>query len=394
MLLVGASGSGKSTLLRAMAGVLGDDEGESEGRLTVDGRPGLVLQDPDSQVVMSRIGDEVAFAPENLGVPRDEIWARVNDALDAVGLDLPLDHPTNRLSGGQKQRLAIAAVLAMRPGILLLDEPTANLDPAGVTEVRDAVGRTLQATDAATALEGVPLVVVQNGLGGLRVAHEQLPGSPLIGGLALMAASYVSPGVVTVTGGNPLILGAGPGCSPDTMSSVAQVLGGAIEVEVTPDIVGAQWTKLLINHVNALPAITGLSVQEVVADRRLLRVMTASMRETVRIARAIGVRFGAVQGVSGGILNLIGIAPLWLGAVFPKLLRRRMGDVPNPGSTLQSVRRGRLTEIDFLNGAVVGAAAEHGLDAPVNAALVELVHEVERTGVFLTPEQVVARVTV
>lgn len=285
-----------------------------------------------------------------------------------------------RLTGGYGEYTAHVATGVSSPELAIL-----------ATKAQDAAGAL---RDAATALEGVPLVVVQNGLGGLRVAHEQLPGSPLIGGLALMAASYVSPGVVTVTGGNPLILGAGPGCSPDTLSSVAQVLGGAIEVEITPDIVGAQWTKLLINHVNALPAITGLSVQEVVADRRLLRMMTASMRETVRIARAIGVRFGAVQGVSGGILNLIGIAPLWLGAVFPKLLRRRMGDVPNPGSTLQSVRRGRLTEIDFLNGAVVGAAAEHGLDAPVNAALVELVHEVERTGVFLTPEQVVARVTV
>ena len=155
VLLLGASGSGKSTLLRALAGVLGDDEGDAEGRLTVEGRAGLVLQDPDSQVVMSRIGDEVAFGPENLGVPREEIWVRVRDALDGVGLDLPLDHPTSALSGGQKQRLAIAAVLAMRPGILLLDEPTANLDPAGVTEVRDAVAGTLQTTGAA-------LVVVEH----------------------------------------------------------------------------------------------------------------------------------------------------------------------------------------------------------------------------------------
>ncbi|MGE3192912.1 MAG: ketopantoate reductase family protein [Microbacteriaceae bacterium] len=285
-----------------------------------------------------------------------------------------------RLTGGYGEYTAHVATGISSPELAIL-----------ATKAQDAAGAL---RDAATALQGVPLVVVQNGLGGLRVAHEQLPGSPLIGGLALMAASYVSPGVVTVTGGNPLILGAGPGCTPETLTAVAQVLGGAIEVEVTPDIVGAQWTKLLINHVNALPAITGLSVQEVVADRRLLRVMTASMRETVRIARAIGVHFGAVQGVSGGILNLIGIAPLWLGAAFPKLLRRRMGDVPNPGSTLQSVRRGRLTEIDFLNGAVVAAAAEHGRDAPVNTAIVEMVHEVERTGAFLTPGQVVARASV
>jgi 2-dehydropantoate 2-reductase len=221
----------------------------------------------------------------------------------------------------------------------------------------------------------------------MRVAHETLPESPLLVGLALMAVSYVSPGHVTVTGPNPLVLGAGPGGGA-VLEGIADVLRSALPVEVTPDIEGAQWTKLLINHVNALPAITGLSVQQVVADPALLRVMTASMRETVRIARRLGVRFGRVQGVSGGILNLIGVAPLWLGAAFPRLLARRMGDVPNPGSTLQSIRRGRLTEIDFLNGAVVDVAREAGLEAPVNSRIVELVHEVERSGRFLTPAEV------
>jgi energy-coupling factor transport system ATP-binding protein len=107
-----------------------------------------VLQDPDSQIVLSRIGDDVAFGCENLGVPRDEIWVRVPEALDSVGLALPLDHPTSALSGGEKQRLALAGVLAMRPGLLLLDEPTANLDPAGVGEVRAAVARTLERTES------------------------------------------------------------------------------------------------------------------------------------------------------------------------------------------------------------------------------------------------------
>jgi energy-coupling factor transport system ATP-binding protein len=164
ILLLGASGAGKSTLVHALAGVLGDEEdGERAGELLIDGvtpeqargRVGLVLQDPDSQVILARVGDDVAFGCENLGVPRDEIWDRVRDSLDAVGLDLPLDHPTSNLSGGQKQRLALAGVLAMRPGLLLLDEPTANLDPEGVAEVRDAVARVLQRT-------GSTLVVIEH----------------------------------------------------------------------------------------------------------------------------------------------------------------------------------------------------------------------------------------
>ena len=166
VLLLGASGSGKSTLLHGLAGVLGgDEEGESEGALLLDGAPasgargraGLVLQDPDSQVILARVGDDAAFGCENLGVPRDEIWQRVAQALDAVGLDVPLDRPTKALSGGQKQRLALAGMLAMRPGLVLLDEPTANLDPVGVAEVRDAVGAALETT-------GATLVVVEHRL--------------------------------------------------------------------------------------------------------------------------------------------------------------------------------------------------------------------------------------
>lgn len=152
VLLLGASGAGKSTLVQALAGVLGgEDEGDEVGELLVDnrrperarGRVGLVLQDPDSQVILARVGDDVAFGCENLGLQRDEIWRRVGQSLADVGLDLPFDHPTSQLSGGQKQRLALAGVLAMRPGLLLLDEPTANLDPLGVSEVRDAAARVL-----------------------------------------------------------------------------------------------------------------------------------------------------------------------------------------------------------------------------------------------------------
>jgi len=173
VLLLGASGAGKSTLLTGVAGLLDggpDGTGEEEGELLVDGAPaqrarqraveagegrartGLLLQDPQAQTVLARVGDDVAFGLENHAVPPERIWPRVDDALDDVGLRLPRDHPTARLSGGQRQRLALAGVLALQPQLLLLDEPTAMLDPEGATALRDVVAERLAATGAGLLL--------------------------------------------------------------------------------------------------------------------------------------------------------------------------------------------------------------------------------------------------
>jgi energy-coupling factor transport system ATP-binding protein len=149
VMLLGASGSGKSTLLFALAGLL--EGGESEGELRVEGldprvarsRTGILFQDPEASLVMAHAGDEVAFGLENRCVPASEIWPRVDGALEMVGFPYGRGRPTDALSGGEQQRLALAATLALRPNLLLLDEPTANLDPDGATLVRGALRRVL-----------------------------------------------------------------------------------------------------------------------------------------------------------------------------------------------------------------------------------------------------------
>jgi len=174
VLLLGPSGSGKSTLLAGLAGLLepaapgAQGNGEQEGELLLDGVParrarsaavsahrasaGLLLQDPTAQTVLSRCGDDVAFGLENHAVPPGEIWPRVTDALRQVAFPHGPDRPTSRLSGGERQRLALAGVLALRPGLLLLDEPTAMLDPTGADLLRERVGDVLGDTGATCVL--------------------------------------------------------------------------------------------------------------------------------------------------------------------------------------------------------------------------------------------------
>jgi len=236
-------------------------------------------------------------------------------------------------------------------------------------------------------LGGIPVVVVQNGLEALDSARRAAPRSDVIGALALYAASHLSPGVVTVTAAGATYLG-GPVLATLYAS---KPIGAVMPVRLTDNFEGAQWTKLVVNHVNALPAITGLSVQQVVADRRLRHLLTRSMREAVRVAKAKGVVFETMSGLSDLALRLLLRLPVSFGQLLPAMMARRMGRTPNPGSTLQSIRRGQPTEIDYLNGAVVRIGAELGVPTPVSSALVELVHEVESGSGFLDAETVIAR---
>ena len=149
--ILGHNGSGKSTLARHMNSLLmptegslwveGMDTSEEENTWEIRQRVGMVFQNPDNQIVGTIVEEDVGFGPENLGVPTDEIWQRVEEALKSVKMLRYRHFSPNKLSGGQKQRVAIAGVVAMRPKCIVLDEPTAMLDPQGRKEVLETVHR-------------------------------------------------------------------------------------------------------------------------------------------------------------------------------------------------------------------------------------------------------------
>lgn len=149
--ILGHNGSGKSTLAKHMNALLVPTGGTiwvkdmdtADENLTWNVRQtaGMVFQNPDNQIIGSIVEEDVGFGPENLGVPTDEIWKRVNESLEAVGMTEYHAHSPNKLSGGQKQRVAIAGVMAMQPECIVLDEPTAMLDPIGRREVLNTVSR-------------------------------------------------------------------------------------------------------------------------------------------------------------------------------------------------------------------------------------------------------------
>ena len=147
--ILGHNGSGKSTLAKHMNAILVPTEGTMwvDGKDTKDSNElwnvrqsaGMVFQNPDNQIIGTVVEEDVGFGPENLGVPTDEIWQRVEESLKSVGMIEYRHHSPNKLSGGQKQRVAIAGVVAMEPKCIVLDEPTAMLDPVGRKEVLKTV---------------------------------------------------------------------------------------------------------------------------------------------------------------------------------------------------------------------------------------------------------------
>lgn len=241
------------------------------------------------------------------------------------------------------------------------------------------------AIQSASLQTSTPIIVVANGVGTLAAARRAAPKNPIALGLAMFGANIAEPGRVDVTYAAPLVVGG----DVKAVDAAKSLIGPSIPLVVSKDIDNAAWSKLLINQLNALPAITGLSVQETIANPWLREIVTRAMRETARVhyAEADG-RFPRIGPIGPLRARILAIGPWAFALRVPAAIVSKMGSTPNYASTHQSITRGRQTEIDYLAGAVVAAGSRAGIPTPINRTLVSLVHEVEESGRFYSLDEI------
>jgi 2-dehydropantoate 2-reductase len=238
----------------------------------------------------------------------------------------------------------------------------------------------------------VPVVTAQNGVRGDELVAGVLGKEHILSSVVVFGATFLEPGAVTYAPRGTLVLGVPFGPVDERARAVAAVLDKAIPTRLSDNIQGAHWTKLIINENNALPAVTGLSVQEVYRRPALNGLAVLLMREAAATIRAAGIELVSLPRVPAPALTTMLRMPVPVARGLTRLLSRSLGATPALGSTLQSIKRGERTEIDYLNGEVVALGKRIGRPTPYNAVVVDLVHQVEATGEFLTAEEVTAAV--
>jgi len=238
-------------------------------------------------------------------------------------------------------------------------------------------------------LNGVPIVTFQNGVRSDDLVAGILPREQIHSAVVLTHVTYLSPGKVTVVYRGQLMFGRPFGPRDSRLEGVAHILNQAVPTRVTDNIQGAHWLKLIVNLNNALPAITNFRLSEVYANTFLRNLAVGLMREGLRVVDRAKIRLEPLPDVSIGLTRLINWMPLGVAGRIAAAKVRRLTTVwPLWGSTLQSIQRGRPTEVDYLNGEIVELGKRCGEATPLNSEIVELVHQVEHTGRFLSVEEI------
>ena len=279
---------------------------------------------------------------------------------------LQLDGALGRFS----VQVPVAEQLDFRPDLALLTVKTQDVVPA------------VQAS--LSFLTDTPLVTLQNGLRSDDLVAGVLPPHQIVSAVVSIIATYLTPGTVTVISPGSLVIGHPFAATEPLLPMVAEILNQAIPTQISANIRGAHWLKLLVNVNNALPAITNRTVQEIYADPYLSQLMIRLLREGLAVVQRAGIKLESLPDVSVALIRLLGRLPVRLAARLASAkVRRTVSTLPVLGSTLQSLRRHRSTEIDYLNGEIVRLGTEVGVPTPLNAMVVKMVHRVEKQGRFL-----------
>jgi 2-dehydropantoate 2-reductase len=245
-------------------------------------------------------------------------------------------------------------------------------------------------------LTGVPVVTLQNGVQSDDLAAGILGKENVISGVVTANNQFLEPGKVSYSnpfGITALLIGEPWGAKGSRLPGLSALFNKAIPTAISEDIRGAHWTKLIWNLQTAVPAVTGLSYQDSYNYPKVRELTINLVKEGLNVVKAAGIKTADVPGFPMEPIETMARVSLPIASSLLKKKAESLGKIPVLGSTLQSIRRGTSTEVDYLNGEIVNLGKKVGIPTPANSLMVELVHQVETTGKFLTVDELTQRLS-
>jgi 2-dehydropantoate 2-reductase len=298
------------------------------------------------------------------------------DAINKNGLILDAE------SGKTVIRVKAAENLDFKPDLALLTAKTQDVE-SSVKKVQ-------------SYLFGVPVITVQNGVQSDDLVAAVLGEEDVISGVVTFNGEFLEPGKVSYSnpfGRTALLIGEPFGARGNRIQSLSSLLNKAIPTETSDDIRGAHWTKLVWNIQNAVPAVTGLSYQESYQYSKIRESTINLVKEGLKVINKAGIKTADVPGFPLGPMKTMASMPLPNSSDLLKRTAESLGKVPVLGSMLQSIKRGKSTEVDYVNGEIVNLGKKTGIPTPANSLIIKLVHQVETTGKFLTIDELTQRLS-
>lgn len=281
--------------------------------------------------------------------------------------------------GDFKVRLPVFESLSLKPQLAVLACKTQDIEAA--------------LKDSAPLLRGIPLVSVQNGVRAEEIIARYLPKENIVSSIVMFGATYLEPGKVVHNFEGSWIIGKSGHAAPDKqLVDISMVLDKVFPVVISEDIRGMKYLKIFVNANNCLPAILGVSMQEAFSDLEVSRISIAIWKEGFEVVSACGIKMLSLPGFPLENITKLTAMPAREAAKIFSGIMSKLSKEPLYGSILQSIKRRRASEIDYINGEFAALAKEHGLAAPLNSKLVEMVRQVEKSRKFFKKEELLAQI--